>query len=401
MWASQAFSIFGSQVVGFALAWYLARETGSATILSTAIMAAMIPSIVLGPFIGPFIDRWSRKKIMIYSDLSTALLTLVLVILFYTNTIQVWHIYVVLAGRSIGGAFQGPAMMASFTSIVPEKHLTRAYGLNAMLGGLLGIVAPPVGAFLMEALSMQWVLSVDIFTAIIAIGILLTLTIPQPLRTTLTAKMNLIGDMMQSFRYLWKRRGLANLVGLAALLNFFCAPLFLFAMLVTEKLGGDVLKLGWLNSAVGVGTILGGALIGVWGGFKKRIYTSLLGVMILGLAMFAIGFASERLFYFIIAAVLILGMSNPVANSPVPAIMNAIVAKDMQGRIFSMVGSLGNLMMPLGLAIAGPVADAVGIQWVYFIGGVGIIAILPFALLNKPIMNIEKLPPEENPVAES
>jgi DHA3 family macrolide efflux protein-like MFS transporter len=253
----------------------------------------------------------------------------------------------------------------------------------------------------METLSMQWVLSVDIVTAVIAIGILLTLTIPQPARTTLTVKANLIGDMVQSLRYLWKRRGLANLIGLAALLNFFCAPLFLFPMLVTEKLGGDVLKLGWLNSVLGVGTILGGALIGVWGGFKKRIYTSFLGVTILGLAMFAIGFTSERLFYFTIAAVLILGTSNPVATSPVPAIMNSIVARDMQGRVFSIISSLGNAVTPLGLAIAGPVADAVGIQWIYFIGGGAIILILPFALLNKPIMNVEKLPPEENPVAES
>jgi DHA3 family macrolide efflux protein-like MFS transporter len=292
-------------------------------------------------------------------------------------------------------------MMASFNAIVPEKHLTRAYGLNTMLAGLLGIAAPPAGAFLMEALPMQGVLAVDIVTAIIAIGILLTLAIPQPPRTTLSVKINLIGDMVQSFRYLWARRGLANLIGLAAMLNFFCAPLFLFPILVTEKLGGDVLKLGWLNSAVGVGTILGGALIGVWGGFKKRIYTSFLGVMMLGLAMFAIGFTSERLFYFSIAVVLILGMSNPVANSPLPAIMNSIVARDMQGRIFSLLGSIGGLMMPLGLAIAGPVADAVGIQWIYFIGGGGIIAILPFALLNKPIMNIENLKVEENPAVDS
>ena len=399
--ASQAFSIFGSQVVGFALAWYLAKSTQSATILSTAMIAMLVPPIVLGPFIGPFIDRWNRKKIMIFSDLAVALLTLVLVVIFYFNVAQTWHIYVIMTGRSIAGAFQGPAMMASFTSIVPEKHLTRAYGLNAMLGGLLGIVAPIVGAFLMEALDMHWVLSVDIITALIAIGILITIAIPQPARTTLTVKANLVGDMVQSFRYLWKRRGLAYLIGFAALLNFFCAPLFLFAMLVTTKLGGDVFKLGWLNSAVGIGTVLGGAIIGVWGGFKKRIYTSIMGVMIMGIAMFVIGFTSERLFYFVLAAVLILGTSNPVANSPLPAIMNAIIAKDMQGRIFSLLSSMGNLMMPLGLAIAGPMADAVGIQWTYFIGGGAIILMMPMVLLNKSIMNIEKLQPEDSPAVEN
>ena len=98
LWSSQAASMFGSSVVGFALAWYLTKETGSATILATAMMVNFIPPFVLGPFIGPFIDRWNRKKIMIFGDLATMLLTLALVVLFYTNTIQIWHIYVVMAG---------------------------------------------------------------------------------------------------------------------------------------------------------------------------------------------------------------------------------------------------------------------------------------------------------------
>src|SRR4030042_3672447 len=105
LWSSQAFSIFGSSVVGFALAWYLAKETGSATVLSMAMLANLLPQVVLGPFIGPFIDRWNRKKILIYSDLVTALLTLVLVVLFYTGAIQTWHIYVIMFCRSTGGSF--------------------------------------------------------------------------------------------------------------------------------------------------------------------------------------------------------------------------------------------------------------------------------------------------------
>ena len=106
LWTSQAASLFGSAVVQFSLPWYLARETGSATVLATAVMVALIPSIILGPLVGPFIDRWSRKKIMIYADLYTALLTLVLVALFYTGTIQIWHIYAIMIGRAIGETFQ-------------------------------------------------------------------------------------------------------------------------------------------------------------------------------------------------------------------------------------------------------------------------------------------------------
>ncbi len=134
LWSSQAASMFGSSVVGFALAWYLARETGSATILSTAMLVNILPVVLLGPFMGPYIDRWSRKKIIIYSDLVTTLLTLVLVVLFYTGTIQVWHIYTIIAGRAAGGALQMPALQASIPMIVPQKQLVRVDGFNMTFG---------------------------------------------------------------------------------------------------------------------------------------------------------------------------------------------------------------------------------------------------------------------------
>ena len=197
LWSSQAVSLFGSAVVQFALVWYLARETGSATVLSTALIVAIIPQIVLGPFVGPLIDRWSRKKIMIFADLFIASLTAVLVVLFYTHNIQIWHIYIIMAGRSIGDSFQNPALGASIPMIVPEKNFVRANGLFQMLQSAIKIVAPIAGAFLIETLDMQWVLSIDIITAVIAVSCLLPLAIPQPPRTTLTVKPNYFAEMKQ------------------------------------------------------------------------------------------------------------------------------------------------------------------------------------------------------------
>jgi MFS transporter, DHA3 family, macrolide efflux protein len=126
LWVGQVFSIVGSAIVQFALAWYLTKETGSATVLATAVMVGLFPQIILGPIIGPYIDRWDRKKIMIIADSFIALVTVVLVVLFFTKDIQIWHIYVAMVFRSAGGAFHFPAMSASIPLIVPEKHLARA-----------------------------------------------------------------------------------------------------------------------------------------------------------------------------------------------------------------------------------------------------------------------------------
>lgn len=399
MWFSQAVSLIGTVVVEFALAWYLTRETGSATVLATAMMVALIPQILLGPLIGPLVDRWNRKKILIFSDLAIALVTLVLVILFLTKSIQIWHIYVAMALRAIGQAFHFPAFLASVATVVPPKHLTRAAGLNQMLQGVVGIASPPLGALLMELLPMQGVLAVDIGTAAIGIGFILPLIIPQPEHTTLKEKSSIIGDMMQGFRYLIARRGLMMLMWLFMLLGFFTAPaISLFPILVNNNLGGEVMKLGWLNSAFGVGTIATGFLLGVVGGIKKRIYMILMGFILIGITQIAFGFTSEGTFYWILVAALFCGVGISLVDAPFLALMNSVVDKDMQGRVFSLINSISGVTLPVGLAVAGPLADAIGVEWIYIICGIAFIVITFLAFFSKSLMNLEKQKPTENAI---
>jgi MFS transporter, DHA3 family, macrolide efflux protein len=378
-------------VVEFALAWYLTRETGRATILATALLVALMPPIILGPFIGPLVDRWDRKKIMIISDGSIALMTVGLILLFYTHQIQIWHIYAALVGRSIGQTFQGPAMQAAVANIVPEKHLTRAAGLTQTLNGIINIAAPPAGAFLMEALPMQSVLSVDIITAAMAIGCLVFIKIPQPVRTTLSIKLNIIGDMMQSFSYIWSTFGIRIMVLMVSIYCFFATPAYnLFPMLVNKQLGGDVLKLGWLNMIFGVGLIAGGLVLGAWGGFKKRILTSAAGSSMQGLLIIGLGFATVKLFPMVMAFNFMLGVGVAFASAPLSAILNSVVEKDMQGRVFSTMGSVSSMMVPLGLAVAGPVADAFGVKVVYFTAGAALLISMPLGLLSRSQRDYEK-----------
>ena len=378
-------------MVEFALAWYLTRETGRATVLATALLVALIPPIVLGPFIGPLVDRWNRKKIMIISDLSITLMTVGLVLLFLTDTIQIWHIYVAMVGRSIGQTFQFPAMQASIANIVPEKHLTRAAGMTQTLNGIINIAAPPAGAFLMEAFPMQGVLAVDIITAVMAVGTLLFIAIPQPAHTTLSINLNIIGDMVQSFRYIWSTFGIRIMMLMVSIYCFFATPAYnLFPMLVNRHLGGDVLKLGWLNMVFGIGMILGGLVLGTWGGFKKRILTSVAGSAAQGLLMIVLGFTTLKLFPLVIACNLLLGVGVAFASAPLSAILNSVVEKDMQGRVFSTMGSVSSAMVPLGLAVAGPVADAFGVRIIYFIAGVILLLTMPLGLLSRSQRDYEK-----------
>jgi DHA3 family macrolide efflux protein-like MFS transporter len=265
--------------------------------------------------------------------------------------------------------------------------------MTQTLNGIINIAAPPAGAFLMEALPMQEVLAVDIVTAIIAIACLLFIKIPQPARTTLSIKINIIGDMMQTFRYIWSTFGIRIMVLMTSIYCFFATPAYnLFPVLVYKHLGGDVLKLGWLNMMFGVGMIFGGLVLGTWGGFKKRILTSASGSTTQGILLICLGFTTIKLFPFVMVCNFLLGVGVAFASAPLSAILNSVVAKDMQGRVFSTMSSINSAMVPLGLAVAGPVADAFGVPLIYFIAGTVLLLTMPLGLLSRSQRDYEKPP---------
>jgi DHA3 family macrolide efflux protein-like MFS transporter len=264
-------------------------------------------------------------------------------------------------------------------------------GLNQTLNGIINIAAPPLGAFLMEVLPMQSVLMVDIGTAALAITCLLFITIPHPERTTLALKLNIIKDMVQSLRYIWSTFGIRIMVVMVSVYCFFATPAYnLFPMLVNKHLGGDVLKLGWLNMVFGIGMILGGVVLGAWGGFKKRILTSASGSTLQGLLMICLGFTTLQLYPMVIVCNFFIGVGVAFASAPLTAILNSVVARDMQGRVFSTMSSISSAMVPLGLAVAGPVADATDVRLIYIIAGVVLLCTMPLGLLSRSQRDYEK-----------
>ncbi len=395
IWTGQAVSLLGSSLVQFALVWYLTKETGSATVLATATLAALLPQIVLGPFIGALVDRWSRRIIMIVADSSIAVATLGLVWLFASGRIEVWHIYVIMAIRSMGGAFHSPAMTASTSLMVPEKHLARVAGANQTLQGIITIAAPPLGALLIETISTQNVLLIDVFTALVAVLPLFFISIPQPQNQVEQAngsreKTSYWQDLRAGFRYVRQWKGLFWLILLAMMLNFLLGPTSaLLPLVITKIFGGGALELGWVESTFGVGIIIAGILLSIWGGFKRRIITSFLGIVGIGISVTAVGLVPANMFYLLLVANFFVGFAQVFANGPLNAIFQASVAPEMQGRVFSLLGAGATAMMPIGLMIAGPLSDLVGIRFWFLFGGSICVLMAVAATFNSAIMNIE------------
>lgn len=375
IWIGQALSLLGSQLVQFALIWYLTKETESAAVLTGATLAAMLPMIVLGPFVGALVDRWNRRKVMLAADSLVAAATLVLAGLFAAGTIELWMIFLIIFLRSIGGGFHRPAMEASTSLMVPEDQLTRVQGANQTLRGGLNILSAPLGALLLEILPMQGILAIDVVSALFAVLPLLFILIPQPKPAAGSSPTRLIRSVWQDFQvglnYVLSWRGLLILIGMAVVINVIITPAFaLLPLLIREHFQAGAVELGWIESAFGVGSILGGLLLGAWGGFTKRIYTVLMGLFFEGAGLLIVGVSPADSLLTAAVGIFIVAVSLAVVNGPIMAMLQAAVDAELQGRVFSLVGSLTGLASPFGLLIAGPLAEITAVQTWFFLGGI-------------------------------
>jgi len=400
IWSGQALSILGSQLVQFALIWYLTVQTGSATVLATASLVGMLPNVVLGPFIGTLVDRWDRRRTMYLADSIEALATIALAILFALEAVEVWHIFAVLFIRSLAGAFQANAMNASTSLMVPVEQLTRIQGLNQLLNGGLNVVAAPLGALLLGILPMQGILAVDVVTALFAILPLFFIHIPQPERNAVHAgKTTVWTDFKAGLGYMIGWPGLL-IVGLMTVgINFTIIPAFsLLPLMVKDYFGGSAIHLSWVESAMGAGMILGGLALGFWGGFSRKILTSMVGLIGMGAGTLILALAPSSAIFLAVGGALLVGLMTPITMGPFFALIQSTVEPDMQARIFSLLSSVGTGIAPLGLMIAGPVADRVGIQAWFLLAGILCIFMAVAGLFIPAVMNMEK---QANPLPEA
>jgi len=389
LWTGQALSLLGSQLVQFAIIWYLTTSTNSATTLAIASMMGLLPQVLLSPFIGTWVDRENRRLILIAADATVASATFALALLFAFDLVNVWHIYLALFIRAVAGGFHQSAFGASGVLLIPKEHLARVQGFNQALYGGLNIISAPLGALLIAIMPMQGILGIDIGTALIAITILLFIRIPQPEKSRQTQS-TFWQDFVTGFRYIIAWRGLVILLGLVMVINFFfTATEPLTPLLITNHFKGNAQQLAWWFSSFAIGTILGGFILGAWGGFKRKIVTAQVGLIIAGLATMIVGLISLELFWIGLAANTVAGLMLPIVNGSYGAMLQANIAPEMQGRVFAFILSAASFVSPIALMIAGPFADAFGIQLWFLIAGVSCTLMGVAGFFSSEVMSME------------
>ncbi len=355
-------------------------------------MLAILPQAIISPLSGALVDRWNRRRVMIFADMGIALALVWLAYSFATDNVQVWQIYVIILLRAIGGAFHMPAMLASTSLMVPNKHLSRVAGMNQMMNGIVMVAVPPLGALLFRVMSVGTIVALDIAGALLAVFPLLFISIPQPqVDTSSESASSVWKDIVKGLQYIKNWRGAVGMLSISTLINFIMRPSFqLIAVLVVGHFGGDEIAFGWMGAALGAGFVAGGLVLSIWGGFDRKMQTSLTGIVGAGFAILIVGLSPQTALSLGAGGIFLAGFMMPLCTGPIQALVQSTVPPSMQGRVFTIMNSASTLISPLSLGIAGPVFDTLGPLIWYRWGGLLAIIIGGVGFANPAILNLGK-----------
>jgi DHA3 family macrolide efflux protein-like MFS transporter len=381
---SQTVSLLGSMVVMYAIMWYVTLSTQSGIMMTIYVLTTFIPSILISPFAGVWADRLNRKKLMIIADLSIAAVTLLISVLFFMGIRDIWIIFVVSIVRAFGQAVHQPAVSAVYPQIVPPEYLVKVQGIAQGIQSSSMIIMPLLAGLLLATIPLEYILLIDVVTAIIAVVLLIWFVrIPQHAAETSKQEINYFKDIKDGLSYTFNHKFVFRIMIFGFLFMLLvAAPMFLTYLQVARVFGPEAWRLATLEAVFGIGMLSGSLLISVWGGFKNRLITYFLSYIALGAGTIVIGIPFN--FFFYVSMWAVVGFFVAISSPLLVGLIQEKVNPEYIGRVFSVYGLINSISMPLGMLVFGPISDFYDISLIILLSGVGmvIIAIVPFFMKN-------------------
>lgn len=361
IWFGQLVSLVGSSISDFALGIWVYTSSGSVLQFALISLAFVVPKLLISPVAGVLVDRWNRRTVMVLSDTVHALLMGSVLLILHFGTLQSWHLYVVTALAAISGSFQWPAYQALIPQLVPPAQLGRANGLINLAYGLAQLAAPLGGGLLLVWLGLSGIVLIDLLTFGIALVTLLLVRVPDLADRLPAASSAAVGqstDFWTEFREGWifirADRGLLRLMIYIAVTVFLTSFVNVLTPPLVLAFAGEA-ELGVILTVGGVGLLLGGLVMSLWGGPQPRIYGLLVFDLLPALAMILVGFLTQIPLLAAVAFLFFVGL--PISRSSAQSIWQQKVPLHLQGRVFVTRDMLAIGATPLAFLLAGPLAD--------------------------------------------
>lgn len=354
IWLGQTISIIGSNMSGYALTFWVWKETGTATSMVLMMFVRAVPAILMMPFAGSIVDRFNRKTVIMFADAGAAIVTAFVMIMLLAGRMSLFFVYVAGFFEAVFNTFHWLAKDSLIIQIVPNSQLGRVSGMRSFVGSLSGILAPLLAGGLVAIIGYAGVFAIDLVTfafAFLTIAIVKIPTLPRDENRP----DNIFKDAMIGFRYFLGNQTLLWIVAINILSSavFQCGALIVTPMILART-GGNTMAVGIADAWMGVAGLVGSIILMFWGGPKKRFLISNVFYLGFSLGLMVIGMGKTIAWWIVGGFIWLLcgslsGISNAFFSSKIPAAM--------QGRVYGAMGMASELLAPLSFGFAGVLAD--------------------------------------------
>lgn len=361
LWTGGLVSVAGDWVLSAALPFFVYEETGSTIATAAMIVARLAPSVVLGSVAGVFVDRWSRKRVLVWTNLlQAALVTLLLLV---PATGSLWVVFLVAAAQSVASSFSSPAESALLPGLVGPDELLAANALNTLNNRIARLVGVPLGGVLLAYVGLEAIVLVDAVSFAAAALLIAPITAPTAPRVVVDASSvweSFWREWLEGLRLVRHDRTIALLFVVLALMTFGGTMLDpLTVAWVRDVLGEGPQVFTWILTVHAASGIVGSVLVGGYGHrFAPRDLIGW-GSVVAGAALaLRYNLPSVAL---ALAMSAVAGLTSVISSTGVETLAMQSVRDELRGRVFGSLNATLSLLSLAGAAVGGLAAEIVGI----------------------------------------
>ena len=373
--ASQCITLLGSMIVQMSIIWYVTLKTSSGGWVAAFTICSYLPQFLISFFAGVWADRYNRKKLIVFADGVITIATLIMFLvmpMISSDFVLLSALLVISIVRSIGAGVQTPAVNAVIPHLVPAEYLMKYNGINATIQSIVQFIAPAVAGTVLSIGTFRSTLFIDIVTALIGIGLLSCILLPK--QEVSNDNISVFSEIKAGIHYSFSDKMIGKILIVYGLFILLSVPAGFMATLLVSRVYGDVY---WYLTAVELvgfaGMALGGVLMGMWGGFKSRFKTFAFGLLILSIMTIGMGITPYFVLY--LAMMFVYSIALTIIQTATTTIIQENAQESMIGRVFGLMGAMYSGFLPVGMAVFGPLADVLPLQWVMVGSGIALVLV--------------------------
>lgn len=344
--------------------WLILNLTDSPFLLGLWGLFRAVPFILCSFYAGVVVDRVDRRKLLVAAQIALAVPPLLIGWLVLSGTVQLWHLYLTSVYSGAVASFEGPARQALLPHIVPRAELTNAIALTSIIRKGAAIIGPAIGGILIAAYGVEVAFFANTGGHIAAAATLCLMSVP---RFVAGAQPSFLRSLQEGVAYA-RSHGLVGLfLALEIVPNLFGNFTSMMPVFARDVLEAGPQGLGFLQSAPGLGAILGSFWLAGQGDVRRKGLIALVGGVGFGLALGS--FALSRVFVLSLTVLILVGILDIVTGALRNTILQLAIPDRVRGRVMSLHGIASSGTSPLGGLLAGTVGSLVGVPLAVAAGG--------------------------------